>query len=269
MLCEAKFYAGLTSNQPNTYIDRLKNNNGIGLVFICPAVRKETLWSHLLDLTKHRKVKFIDDFCAEIDGISLSILTWNVIIEVLHQKASESEPAVLSDINQLRGFCQQMDRDAFIPFSSEDLGTQTPRLEERYYQVLDNIIDRLMSMKSLNPSLKGLKATAYRQGYVRYVKINNYALSIYYDRALWKHNGTVETPFWLAINMINQNGNWYQPPSFYRVFNRYKSSEREENYGKICLPLYPAVNVSLDDVVANISEQILAYIDEFNNVKTE
>ena len=57
ILCEAKFYAGLTINQPNTYLDRLKKENGLGLVFICPAARKITLWSKLIELCEHRKLE--------------------------------------------------------------------------------------------------------------------------------------------------------------------------------------------------------------------
>ena len=34
ILCEMKFYAGLTFNQPNTYLDRLKEENGKALVFV-------------------------------------------------------------------------------------------------------------------------------------------------------------------------------------------------------------------------------------------
>lgn len=33
VLCEMKFYAGLTQNQPLTYLDRLKGHDGIGFLF--------------------------------------------------------------------------------------------------------------------------------------------------------------------------------------------------------------------------------------------
>ena len=40
VLFEMKFYASLTANQPNTYLDRLRKNGGKGLLFICPMDRK-------------------------------------------------------------------------------------------------------------------------------------------------------------------------------------------------------------------------------------
>ena len=36
VLCESKFYAALTSNQPNTYLKRLIDEGGKGLIFVCP-----------------------------------------------------------------------------------------------------------------------------------------------------------------------------------------------------------------------------------------
>lgn len=42
ILCEMKFYATLTSNQPGTYLERLRKNNGKGLMFVCPMARN--LW---------------------------------------------------------------------------------------------------------------------------------------------------------------------------------------------------------------------------------
>ena len=50
ILCEMKFYASLTANQPLTYLRRLKENDGQGLVFICPTARKNSLWSKLIEL---------------------------------------------------------------------------------------------------------------------------------------------------------------------------------------------------------------------------
>ena len=63
VLCEAKFYAGLTDNQPNGYLDRLQKEHGIGLVFLCPSTRKTSLWNKLIDLCKDKEVK--EDYLKE------------------------------------------------------------------------------------------------------------------------------------------------------------------------------------------------------------
>ena len=49
VLIEVKFWAGLTDNQPNTYLERLPaDGNPAVLLFVAPEVRLETLWPEVL-----------------------------------------------------------------------------------------------------------------------------------------------------------------------------------------------------------------------------
>ena len=150
ILCEAKFYAGLTINQPSTYLDRLKKENGLGLVFICPAARKITLWSKLLELCEHRKLEKNDEYCVTVDGVRMSIITWGEIIETLRFVASTLSVSSLSDIDQLDGFCRLVDETSFIPFEQEDFGPENARREERHYEILDALFNYLIADKSLH-----------------------------------------------------------------------------------------------------------------------
>ena len=50
VLIEAKFWAGLTQNQPNHYLERLERKSHgrpAALLFVAPAARLETLWPEL------------------------------------------------------------------------------------------------------------------------------------------------------------------------------------------------------------------------------
>ena len=47
VLIEAKFWAGLTDNQPVAYLKRLPANTPSALLFVAPAARLETLWNEL------------------------------------------------------------------------------------------------------------------------------------------------------------------------------------------------------------------------------
>ena len=47
VLIEAKFWAGLTDNQPNTYLASLSEDTHSALLFVAPAQRIETLWPEL------------------------------------------------------------------------------------------------------------------------------------------------------------------------------------------------------------------------------
>lgn len=133
VLCEMKFYAGLTENQPLGYLDRLQKNQGKGLVFVCPESRKLTLWFELKKLCEDngRNVEIIErESCVKVDGINMGIVTWKSIIEMLEDNATDTE--IRADIKQLKGYCEQMDKDAFIPFEPEELTAINAKKAERF-----------------------------------------------------------------------------------------------------------------------------------------
>ena len=269
VLCEAKFYAGLTDNQPNGYLDRLQKENGIGLVFICPCARKVTLWSKLLDLCKDRNIAKIEDaeYCISVDGIKMSIITWKDVVDSLRGIAATEKLDALHDIDQLDGFCKMMDQEAFIPYSAEDFGPINAIREERHYQVIDALYQMLNTDKTLNPDAKGLRATAYRNGYVIYLRILGYALSLYYDRKHWCAQGKEETPFWLCIQ--KQDTRWYQPEEFRKVFNGYPESKRDMFYKNIGLALIAPTNATLEEVAVELKKQVLKYISDLETALKE
>ena len=47
VLIEAKFWAGLTENQPNAYLERSPDNSPSVLLFVAPEARLNTLWPEL------------------------------------------------------------------------------------------------------------------------------------------------------------------------------------------------------------------------------
>lgn len=258
VLCEAKFYAGLTDNQPGAYLERLKNENGIGLVFICPTMRRNNLWSKLVELCNDKPLDIIDEYCVTVDGVRMSIITWNEIIEKLKTVASSLAVASLSDIDQLEGFCKLMDDSSFIPFKEEDFGPENARREERHYQVLDAVVSKLLSDKALNASTNRLKATAYRHGYVRYIYVLGYALAITYDRPNWRDSSTVETPFWVAV----YGKDFKQPSEYVDAFSKYPPAYRRFTNNGLALPLFAPVGATLDEVAKDISSQVISYIKD-------
>lgn len=262
VLCEAKFYAGLTENQPNAYLDRLKNEGGKGLVFICPTLRRRNLWSRLVELCNNKSLNFVDEYCVTVDGVRMSIITWSEIIEKLRSVASSVAVASLSDIDQLDGFCKLMDDSSFIPFKEEDFGPENARREERHYQVLDTVVSKLLSEKSLNASTKGLKATAYRHGYVRYIIVLGHALAIAYDRTNWRDSSTVETPFWVAV----YEKDFKQPSVFVNAFSKYPASYRRTTSNGLFLPLFAPIGAALDEIAKELSSQIVSYIQDVQGI---
>lgn len=265
VLCEAKFYAGLTSNQPNAYLDRLRDEGGTGLVFICPSARKELLWCTLKKLCAGRDVEPVSEYCVSVDGVRMSIITWGEVIETLRLTASAVEISALSDIDQLDGFCKLMDDTAFIPFSDEDFGPVNARKEERHYQVTDSVISYMLANKSLNASVKGLRATPYRQGYVRYISLLGHAISVNYDRPNWRNPSTEETPFWTVI----YGKGFKQPDEYQCVFKKYPVSYRGSINNAVALPLFVPTGSSLDEIARELTDQIVEYINTIDGVENK
>lgn len=257
ILCEMKFYATLTVNQPLTYLDRLNSGDGKGLLFVCPTVRKTNLWAKLKELCKERNVEEIDENCITVDGISLGIITWNEIIELLKNVASSVAVELVSDIKQLEGYCNQLDSEAFIPFSAEDISAEMANKGERYYQVVDEVIELFCADKNYQTSKKGVKATGYRKGYTRSLLIDDKTFTLNYDRDMWKNPKCVETPFWIAI----RDKEWDQDESMIEKHNVFQENKKQLFWGMIFLALEPKQNATLAEVCEDIKKQIESYLD--------
>ncbi len=259
ILCEMKFYAGLTFNQPNGYLDRLQENGGKALVFVCPNARRVTLWSKLKELCidNGRILEDEDGYRITVDGIAMSVVTWTEIINELRRVASSTSVESLPDIVQLEGFCNLMDQNAFIPFSSEELGPETPRKEDRYYQVVDAVINLLYSKKDLSPSTKGVKASPSWFGYNRAIMIKNVWCVISYDRSVWERSPS-ESPFWLFL----RDAAWKQPKEYSDYFKSIPDNQKDNTYGYVALSLHPLTDVPLDDIADDMASRILKHIEE-------
>lgn len=128
VLCESKFWAGLTDNQPLGYIKRLRDN-GVSaekaLIFICPHKRIISLWGELLRLCNISNT-LIDEKAIQyrtiVDGVHMTIISWRTITDMLMHVLSSEHAQLVGDLQQLKGLCEEMDEHAFIPFVLEDFG---------------------------------------------------------------------------------------------------------------------------------------------------
>ena len=260
VLCEMKFYAGLTSNQPNAYINRLIKEKGKALVFVCPEQRRVSLWSKLKELCREDNKELMgeDGYRVSVNGISMAILSWAEIIETLRRTAASSAVEALPDLAQLSGFCEMMDSTAFIPFTPEDMGPEIARREERYYQVIDRLFDVIIANKSIKASSKGLKATPNRVGYTRYLRVNEYTVALMYNRSAWTSKSSLETPFWFYYN---DDDGWKQSESLRNKLRAIPEFERDIFDSRIIVALRPALDAPIDEVANDMMEQMLRIMD--------
>ena len=263
ILCESKFYAALTVNQPNAYIKRLIEEKGIGLMFICPDIRKNGLWNEILDrIDKDLSVKHVSEYCVEInDSIRLGITTWNSILKELEQIAITNVFNSVSDIRQLQGYCQQLDSEAFIPYQEEDMGIDNAIKADRPYRLLDELFDVIINDTRYKSNRGTYNPAAFRYGYRRYLEIEDFAVSLEYDIQKWKNCQSITTPFWLRIKNKKWEFDDQCKKAMLTIDNKLKDGE--------FIALIPQRYAALGEVVEGMKKQIFNYIEIFKSISTE
>lgn len=260
IICEAKFFAALTNNQPKGYLKRLVPNENCGLIFICPQSRIVGLWEQLKALVKDEKVQSVDSYCLDVDGIRMRIISWEDLLQTLSETAAKKCVECLNDIQQLTGFCKQIENDAFVPFKEEDLGTDIARKMDRYYMVVDSVTSLLLSHKEYHPSTAGLRATPRWSGLVRYIRVGDNCLGIFFNRSLWKKETSICTPFWLNLN----DNKWSQKGKMGEFLKCIPAREKERDQeGNIYIALKPPIARTLEETAQELCDQILNYIDRY------
>lgn len=262
ILCEVKFYAGLTSNQPRTYLRRLKDEGGTGLVFICPKDRIISLWDTLMYKCKDEIVEKIEELCVSVNGIRMTILSWEEVIAVLTQTANATEKSSLADIEQLSGYCEQIMSESFIPFKEEELGAYEAKKYERLMYVLDRVVDSFVADSNHKIVTKGLNATAWRHGYTRYFVLDGLAVTLMLNLQNWLDDKYIDTPYWIGFKTIEDTG-WKLPESFLGKVGQIKPSRKVINKDSIYLAIDVPCSVLEDETVEAIKLQIIKYLRIF------
>ena len=109
VLIEAKFWAGLTENQPNGYLERLPSDGPSALLFVAPETRRNTLWTELL---RRLNTDLMDE--SEGDGLRsgrvgdcdryLVLTSWRSLLGQMANQSSEAgDSSAQIDIRQLQG----------------------------------------------------------------------------------------------------------------------------------------------------------------------
>ena len=111
VLVEAKFWAGLTDNQPVAYLRRLPDDRPSALLVIAPAARFESLWPELQrriaedkTITLGEPIKESGLFVATAgDRHRLLMTSWTALLDRMASRATDAGDMLAeNDIRQLR-----------------------------------------------------------------------------------------------------------------------------------------------------------------------
>lgn len=206
ILLEAKFWAGLTDNQPNTYIGRLPEHGHSALLFVAPAQRMETLWPELCrraeaNYTLSATSESGDLRCVAIDGSDrkMMLTSWRSVLMQMESQASiAGDRAVIRDIEQLLGLTDRMDSDAFLPIHSDELGQQFPRRMRNFLDLISRATERIRNSELV--SRMGPLTSSWGSHGV-YMTLADAKIWFGFDVGLW--GWFRETPLWVELRGFN------------------------------------------------------------------
>ena len=154
-LVEVKFWAGLTENQPNTYLERLlQSTQPSALLFVAPESRMVTLWAELrrlandgkFTLSKGTQASGLHSAVVNNGPHCLMLTSWRAMLIAMASRASvDGDSSAERDILQLDGLCKQEDIDAFRPLRGDELTLEFPRLQRH---LIDLVWDTVVLCKS-------------------------------------------------------------------------------------------------------------------------
>ena len=206
VLIEAKFWAGLTKNQPNQYLKQLLQDGqdrSAALLFIAPKARLELLWPELCGLAKKEFELTIISESGPVRSASigsdihhLQLTSWAALLERMASKANDAE----ADIRQLRGLTDRMDGDAYLPLRPEDLGSESARQMLDVAELVDDATNIAKEKGWVN--LDGVIAVPKRRGYGRFISIGGVGTWFGIHSYGWAWHS--DTPLWLSFHENNR-----------------------------------------------------------------
>lgn len=264
VIIESKFWAGLTEHQPTTYLKRLLPEKDGILVFIAPSLRFDTLWAELLRRCKINGIDFQEPKQLNNEFLYtrlnknhvLSLISWRQILsKMVTEFESASQNQLMNDAIQLKGLCDEMDTEAFLPIQSQELSSSIGTRIYEYCELVNIVTDKLRALKIC--STKGLKTSAGFGYYGRYMRITDkYGCALRFDAEMWSDYR--ETPLWFLIYEIEMK-KWIYPTNAKRLLKKLEfenPSRLIDDPATLYIPIFLLTGVEQDEVVDHIIVQI-------------
>lgn len=204
LIIESKFWAGLTSHQPATYLQRLAPNKSAMVLVIAPTLRFETLWPKLLRACDEHGITYgaAADVAHGLRSTSvgsshaLALATWESLLSILrHDADARGDDDLAGDVEQLNGLAARMDSSAFLPLVPGDLSRQFGQRAVQYADMVESIVRVLR--RDHGADITGLSAGRTQYSIGRYFRLHHLGLFLAYAADLWAKFG--ETPLWLRV----------------------------------------------------------------------
>ena len=285
LIVEVKFFAGLTDNQPLGYLKRLhdvatKTGAKTCLVFVCPESRRQNVFNEInkrileSGQTGYRPDSDHHSFLHEEYKITILVKSWDdVLFPIRSVLEAKLKRELVSDIDQIIGLCNQVEKAAFLPLQQSDFWPETARKICSYSNLADKVWDKLSTerieiitdseTKTYIPTLDRQNATPQKFGYTRYFNINPFCFALNVDYKRW--DVEAGTFFWISCRPKDQQTGKLIDPIPVDHIKKLKviASQLGVNttgggYGGVQLPLTPEYGeFDENKVAAKLAQQII------------
>jgi hypothetical protein len=269
---EAKFWAGLTDQQPVGYLHRLPKQGSATLLFLAPATRLSTVWPKILrragdagfEVASKEGVSDAAPTVASVNKrILLAIAGWNPVLqEVLAEVEGAGEIEVAADIRQLVGLCKRMDDEAFQPLRTGDMGLEWPRRILQLNAIARDVVQILKARGLSNQ--KGLAAAGSFREYGHYFRCLDVEAWIGTNYEYWSQ--IAETPLWFRT----QHSEFARFLEFRSAFTDLERGQPPRVFvdGKAVLfPIHLPLGAEREEVVNAVINQVLDICSRFEKGK--
>ena len=211
VLIEAKFWAGLTKNQPRGYLKRLKTvPQPSVLLFVAPAQRLDSLWPELCRLSEPASDVALESDAEGLQsarigaGPYLMLTSWRSLLGRMAAKVSAAADShTETDIRQLQGLAEQQDKEAFLPLRQEELGPQLPRRVIDLTRIVDDAVHRVRKTEWVSVKGRNLVGTATSYGiWLKFPRAETMLgkFSSYFGVSYGSWARYRDTPLWLRFS---------------------------------------------------------------------
>jgi hypothetical protein len=253
LLVEAKFWAGLTPNQPVTYLRRLPLGPGL-LLFVAPGARRELLWNELVRLSVGAGLDVGPDRSGDtvrtVAGHTLALTSWKrVLVAVRAALELAGDHDGLSDLRQLEGLTELQDREAFLPIEPGEFTSSIARRLVQLGPLIADVVDTAVQAGLAN--VTGSRPSAGWDYFGRYLRLAGWEcfLGVYYAR--WANDRA--TPLWLHITGGEGNIDVLRALAPLRHED---PPQLIETGGRLLVPLFLPEGVERDEVHAGLDDQL-------------
>lgn len=263
VLIEAKFWAGLTENQPSAYLERLPNDDKTSvLLFVAPKRRLRTLWPHIRGRAEDGG--FTLDGGSEIDELRtaavaesnrfLMLTSWRAMLDAMALRASvDGDSSAERGILELNALCKRQDAEAFLPIREGEFGPDFTRRISDLWELIKDVPESA-SRKGF-VSVSGLNA---RLGFGRNLRLGSV------QKGVWAYA-------WFGVEHRFEGNPEYHPLvlNFYEDEGGMPLAEIKKRLGYLRIPIdllrgeeYAAVLGDVVDQMKWLADRISGEVDD-------